>query len=162
MFDQILENFRKATESAMKLQQETFRSLTEQLAQVPGAPIASAPPPTAPAPDTSATPPLPSVAWVEQLQMFHKQWAQAVTELLKKNSEILDAQYKAGVKTIEEAFNVGRSRDPAEFKRLTEELWRHSFESLKKLAEDQVRECQAVSAKWYEAASKSFPTQGKK
>jgi hypothetical protein len=160
MFDQILENFRKATESAMKLQQDTFRSLTELVAQVPGAPAVPTPPP--PAPETSATPPLPGLAWAEQLQMFHKQWAQAVTELLKKNSEILDAQYKAGVKTIEEAFKVGRAKDPAEYKRLTEELWRHSFESLKKLAEDQVRECQAASAKWYEAASKSFSMQGKK
>jgi hypothetical protein len=162
MFDQILESFRKATESAMKLQQETFHSLTEQLAQVPGAPIAPAPPPTPAAPDTAATPPLAGLAWIEQVQTVQKQWAQVVTELLKKNSETLDAQYKAGVKSIEEAFNVGRARDPAEFKRLTEELWRHSFESLKKLAEDQVHECQAASAKWTEAASKSFPTQGKK
>jgi hypothetical protein len=45
------------------------------------------------------------------------------------------------------------SEDPEPFRKLTEELWRHSDECLKSLAESQMRDIQAVLQKWFDLAS---------
>ena len=78
-----------------------------------------------------------------------------VTEMLNKHRESLDAQYRAGIRAIEEAFKVGEAKDPQQFRRLTEELWKHSIEYLKTVAEAQTRDVQAAMEKFYEVASKS-------
>ena len=56
---------------------------------------------------------MPGAAWLEQLSAAQKKWAETVTEMLNKHRETLDAQYKAGIRTIEEAFKVGEAKDPA-------------------------------------------------
>ena len=73
--------------------------------------------------------------------------------MLNKHRETLDAQYRAGITAIEDAFRVGAAKDPEQFRKLTEELWRHSYECLKNLAESQMRDLQAVTQKWFELAS---------
>jgi len=149
MFDQVLDNFRKATESTIQLQQEMFRQWTRQMANVPGVPKT----PTVPFADPSA--------WVEQFHELQKFWAKSVGELLKKHKDTLDAQYESGVKTIEDAFRLGGSKDPAQYQRLTEELWRHSFDCLKTVVDDQMREFQSMNEAFSEAASKGFAAAGK-
>ena len=87
------------------------------------------------------------------LKPFRKR-SETITDLLNKHREALDSQYRAGIRTIEEAFRVGEAKDPGQFRKLTEELWRQSFDSLKTAAESQVREFQAAMEKWVEGASK--------
>ena len=134
MFDQVLETYRRATESSMLFQQMMMRSWTEQWPQAFG--VA---PPKAPLP--------------EQFYGIQQKLGETITEMLNKHRETLDAQYRAGIQAIEDAFRVGEAKDPQQFRKLTEELWRHSYECLKSLAESQMRDMQAVTQKWFELAS---------
>jgi len=156
MFDMILENYRKATESTMKLQQDVLRTWTMQLPQMFGPQTFQLPFMGGPAStSTSHGSAMPGAAWLGQLSDAQKKWGETVTDMLNKHRESLDAQYKAGIRTIEEAFKVGEAKDPQQFRRLTEELWKHSFECLKTVAEAQTRDVQAAMEKFYEVASKS-------
>ena len=153
MFDMILENYRKATESTMKLQQDVLRNWTMQWPQMFGSQAFGLPFMGGPASGSA----MPGAAWLEQFSAAQKKWADTVTEMLNKHRESLDAQYKAGIRTIEEAFKVGEAKDPQQFRRLTEELWKQSFECLKTVAESQVRDVQSAMQKFYETASKTAP-----
>ena len=151
MFDMILENYRKATESTLKVQQDMLRNWTMQWPQTFGTQMFGLPMMGGPA----ATAAMPASAWLEQMSSVQKKWAETVTDMLNKHRESLDAQYKAGIRTIEEAFKVSEAKDPAQFRRLTEELWRQSFDCLKTVAESQMRDVQAAMQKCYELASKT-------
>lgn len=158
MVDQVLETFRKATESTMQLQQEMFRQWTQQMGTVPGFVEKVAAPVSKGSSTAAKAPTLPTLGQMvhtpEQLVAYQKQLAESVSELLKKHRKTLDAQYEAGAKIIEEAFKVGQAKSPEEFRRLTEALWKQSFDCLKSVAEDQVRESQTIVAKWLDAVSK--------
>ena len=134
MFDQVFDNFRKATETTLQAQQDLFRQWMSQWPMVPMAPTASSN----------------STAVTEQAQTFQKQWADSVTTLMTKHCEALDAQYRAGIKTIEDALRTTEAKSPEEFRRLTEELWRKSFEVLKQTIENQLRDFQVAIEKWSE------------
>jgi hypothetical protein len=134
MFDQILETYRRATESSMLFQQTMLRNWTEQWPQAFGVSV-------------------PKASLPEQVNNIQKKLGATITEMLNKHRETLDAQYRAGIKAIEDAFRVADAKDPEQFRKLTEELWRHNYECLKSLAESQMRDIQAVSAKWFELAS---------
>jgi hypothetical protein len=138
MFDQILENYRRATETTMQFQQTMLRNwIQQQFTPMFGMPVI----------------PNPGGAWVEQIHNAQKKWAETVTAMLDKHREALDAQYKAGIKTIENAFKVGEAKDPEHFRKLSEELWKHSFEALRKVVEDQSREFQGAMTRWFELVS---------
>jgi len=134
MFDQILENYRKATETTMQFQQMMLRSWTQQWP--PGFGMS-----------------IPTASWPEQARNVQKKVADTTTELLNKHRETLDAQYRAGIRAIENAFRVGEAKDPEQFRKLTEELWRQSYECLKNLAESQMRDIQALMQKSFDLAS---------
>jgi hypothetical protein len=136
MFDQIIENYRRATESSMLFQQMMLRNWTDQW------PLAF-----------GVTPPKASLP--EQVYSFQKKLGETITEMLNKHRETLDAQYRAGIVAIEDAFRVAEAKDPQQLRKLTEELWRHSYECLKRLAEAQMRDIQAVTQKWFELATES-------
>ena len=136
MIDQILDNYRKATEATLQFQQMMLRSLGQQW------------PPAFPSPLAANGAALP-----EQIHKVQKQVADTIADMLNKHRETLDAQYRAGIRTIEEAFRVGEAKDPEQFRKLAEELWRHSYECLKTLAESQMRDLQGVMQKWFDLAS---------
>jgi hypothetical protein len=137
MFDQILDNYRKATEASLQFQQLMLRSWGQQWPSSFGvAPAATNP-----------------AAWPEQVHKAQKQVVETITDMLNKHREALDTQYRAGIRSIEEAFRVGEAKDPEQFRKLTEELWRHSYECLKSLAESQMRDIQAVTQKWFDLAA---------
>jgi len=135
MLDQVLDNFRKASESTMQMQQEMLKKWMGQW-------------PTA-FPATTGT------AWAEQAQTFQKRWLESVTEVMNKHREKLDSQYKAGIAAIEDAFRVSEARSPEDYRRMTEELWKKSFETLKSSAETQVHDFQKAMEKWFEMVTKA-------
>jgi hypothetical protein len=139
MFDQVLDCFRKATDSTIQIQQEMFRQWVQQLSQVPGVPTPGS---------------LLVNGWNDQVHVIQKKWSQTVTDMLNKHRENLDAQYRAGIRIIEEAFRVAEAKDPEQFRKLTEALWRQSFECLKTTIETQMRDFQAAAEKGIEAVSK--------
>jgi hypothetical protein len=138
MFDQVVDNFRKVTDSTIQFQQEMYRQWVQQWGQLPGVPTPGS---------------LIANGWAAQIDTLHRKWAETITDMLNKHRETLDAQYRAGVRTIEDAFRVAEAKDPAQFRKLTEELWRHSFECLKTVTEAQVRDFQAAIQKGLETAS---------
>lgn len=138
MFEQILENYRKATESTLEIQQTMLRSLTTPWPQMPGF--------------TN-----PAAEWVDQAQSAQRKWSETISDMLNKHRESLDVQYRAGIKTIESAFRAGEAKDPAQFRRLTEELWKQCFECLKTVSEAQMKDVQAAMQKWMEVASQNAP-----
>ena|SRR5512135_1164182 len=142
MFDQVLDNLRKATDSTIHLQQEMFRQWFQQWTQVPGIP-------------TPGT--LLASGVADQVHTFQRKWSETITDLLNKHREALDSQYRAGIRTIEDAFRVGEAKDPAQFLKLTEELWRNSFDCLKTVMEAQMRDFQAAAEKGIEVMSKGMP-----
>jgi rubrerythrin len=143
MYDQILDTFRKAAESTLQMQQEMFRNWTQQWTQNAV---------------SAAMPALPHLgtAWLDQLRALQKTWSSSVTEMLNKHRQALDAQYKAGIDTIDQAFKVGEARTPEQFRKLTEELWKHSFDTFRTLTEAQMRDFQGAADKWLETVSKGM------
>jgi len=143
MIDQILDNYRRAAETTMQFQQNMLRSWVQQSMPqgfgFPGFPGFANP----------------GAQLVEQIHAAQRKWSDTVTAMLNKHREMLDAQYKAGIKTIEEAFKVGEAKDPEHFRKLTEELWKHSFEALKSVTEDQTKEFQGAMGKWMELVTQS-------
>jgi hypothetical protein len=133
MFDQVMDTFRKMTESTLKAQQQLMR----QWAHVPSV----------------VTTPF-NVPEVEHLRAYQKQVSTTLTELMKRHRETLDAQYGLDIQALEEAFRVGDTKDPAEFMKRTEELCKHSFDCIKAVAEDQMKGLQAASEKWLEVVTK--------
>jgi hypothetical protein len=137
MFDQILDSYhRRAAESTAQFQMMLLRNWVQQWPQMVGFSN-------------------PGAAWFAQAQAARKKWGETITAMLNEHREVLDAQYRAGIKIIEDAFRVGEARDPEQFRRLTEELWKHSIETLKTVAEEQRREFQDVMQKWFELVSRS-------
>jgi hypothetical protein len=145
MFDQVVDTFRKAIDSSMQIQQEMFRQFVQQWSQVPGAPTPGS---------------VIANTWADQVHAIQRKWAQTITDLLNRHREVLDSQYRAGIRTIEDAFRVGEAKDPEQFRKLTEELWRQSFDSMKTVIETQIRDLQAVTQKGFESVTKGI-TAGK-
>jgi hypothetical protein len=133
MFEQVLENFHKAAESTVQVQQEMFRKWASMWPSVP------------PSPPT----------WSEQVQKFQKKWSETVAELLKKQSESLEAQFSAGLKNIEETFHLSEVKDPEEFRTKMLELWRKSFDYIRQTSEAQLKDFQAAVEKWTELVTKN-------
>jgi hypothetical protein len=134
MFDQVFDSFRKASETTLRAQQDLFHQWMTQW------PMFSMGP-TTPGGDGVVS---------EQARSFQKQWTDIVTVLMTKHCEALDAQYRAGIRTIEDALRTTEAKSPEEFRRLTEELWRKSFEVLKQTIENQIRDFQIAVEKWSE------------
>jgi len=147
MVDMILENYSKAVESTLRLQQEILRTWTMQWSpfgtQLFGLPLTGT--------STSASE-TPAAAWLEQLSTAQRKWAEAIADVLKRHQETLDEQYRAGIRAIDDAFRVGEARDPEQVHRLSEELWRQNCEVLKTAVASQMHDLQSVMQKWYEAA----------
>lgn len=134
MFDQVIDNLRKATEMGLQMQQEMFRKWTGAW---PGLPVVG------------------QSAWSEQLQKFQKNWNETATDLLRQHRKNLEAQMEAGMKNLDEAFKLTEAKNPEELRTKTLELWRKTFESLRQTFETQMKDFQAAVQKWTEMASKS-------
>jgi hypothetical protein len=139
MIDQVFDNFRKASETTVQMQQELFKQWSTQFGG------------TTPAVPTMMTP----AAWTEKAQAFQKRWLETIAEMMNKHRESLDSQYKAGIRAIEETYRATEAKTPEEYRKVSEELWRKGFENLKTSAESQIRDFQAGVEKWFELAAKT-------
>ncbi len=133
MFEQVFENLQKATESSVKMQQQMFQQWMEAL---PSAKIG-----------VPSTPDFVS-QWI-------KKWEGLSTEMVQQQKELMDTNYEAGKKALEDLFHVGEAKTPQEYQEKVTELYRHSFDSLRKLTEAQVNEFKAAAEKWSKLASNS-------
>lgn len=139
-----MDNYRRATEATLQMQQDLFQKWTSQWGQVPQGAFPGAA--------------VMGTRYFEQLDALRRKLAHTVTEILNKHRETLDTQYRAGIHTIEEAFRVGEAKDPEQYRKLVEELWRQNFECLKTVVEAQSRDLQEAAQKWFEVISKGVDT----
>jgi len=132
MFDQVFESMRKATEITLEMQQEMYK---KWLNLWPGVPTSQFP-------------------WSEQVHKFQKKWAAFCEEALKKQRESLEAQLRAGLQNIDDAFRLAEAKDAEQLRAKTVELWQKVFNSLRQTYEAQVRDFQATLARWTEMVTK--------
>jgi len=138
MYEQVMENLKKATDSSIQMQQEMMQKWSSMF-------------PTA----MPAATQLPTAATaMEGFTKFQKRWEEAVSDVVKRQRELVDSHYEAGLKTLHEMFKVGESRSPQEYQEKVLELYRKSFESLRALSESQFKEFKSVAEKWVEMATK--------
>jgi len=127
MFDQVFDSLRKAADSGLAMQQELFK---KWMGMWPG---------------VQATP-----AGFGEPVAFQKKWVEVVGDLIKKERESLEAQFSAGLRSIEEAFRLAEAKDPQELRTKTIELWQKTFECLRQTYETSLRDFQAAVTKWTE------------
>jgi hypothetical protein len=132
MFEPVFESLRKATETGLQMQQEMFKKWAGLWPGVP---------PSQP-------------AWNEQFEKYQKKWTELLNETLRKRRETLEAQFKSGMKNIEETFRVAEARDFEELRSKTLELWQKTFDSLRQTYEAQIQDFQLLSSKWSEMFTK--------
>jgi hypothetical protein len=132
MFEQVFESLRKATETSIQMQQEMFKKWVSLWPMVPPSPPAAG----------------------EPVVKVQKKWAEFVGDLVKRQRETLEAQFSAGLRSLEEAFQLVKSKDPEELRARTVELWQKSFECLRQLYDAQVRDFQGAVSKWTELLGK--------
>lgn len=144
MFAPVMESMSKMTEATMGLQQEMIR---KWFSAWPGVPFMPGAPPT------PGTPP----AGVEQIQKFQKKWIETVSEIVRRQRETLEAQFKAGQQNIEKAFHLGEAKSTEELRARTIELWQKCFEGMRQASEAQIRDFQVAVDKWFELVVTTFP-----
>jgi hypothetical protein len=137
MFDPVLESLRKATEMSIQIQQEMFKKWVELWPMPMASPMTSA------------------ANWPERVRDFQKKWADLIAEALKKQREVLETQFSAGMKNIEAAFAIAEAKDAGELRSKATELWQKTFDCLKQTFEAQVQNQQALISKWTELMLKN-------
>ncbi len=132
MFNVVFDSLKRATEMSLQTQQEAFKKWA---GISPGAPVGP-------------------IVIPQQAQAFRQKWAEFFGEALKKQREVIEVQFKAGLKNIEEAFKLAECKEPAELRAKTLELWQKVFEALHQASEAQVRDLQSLAARWTELVTK--------
>jgi hypothetical protein len=132
MFEQVFDNLRTVTEANMHMQQEMMRKWVGMWPGIPSMPNGGA----------------------DQFMKFQKKWVEFMAELVKKQREVMEAQFSAGMKNIEEAFRLAEVKNPEELRARTIELWQKIFESMRQAYEAQLRDFQAAAVKWAELMMK--------
>jgi len=132
MFNQVCENFRRATEATVQMQQEMFKTWVNLWPVAPASPK----------------------FWGEQVQQFQKKWSEALGEMLKKQREVTGEQFKAGLQNLEKVFQLAESKTPEDMRARSIELWQKCFEDMQQVYEAQLRGFQLATDKWAELATK--------
>ena len=126
MFEQVLESLRKATDATVQMQQDLYRKWVSFWPGLPAAQACSG----------------------EQVQQVQKKWAEFVSEVVKRQRAVLEAQFKEGLQNLEKSFQLLEARDPEEMRARTVELWQKSFDCLRRTYEAQLRETQELFGRW--------------
>lgn len=134
MLDTVFEEFRKASESTMQMQQDMLRQLGQQWMSV--------------TPNAAGT----SGEWRRTVQ---KRFVDFALEALKKQREAVDSIYDSSIQFIEQSARASEAKNSQEFGKLVEEFWRQTFDNLKGQSEAQIRDLQAWVEKSFEMARTS-------
>ena len=134
MLDQMMDGFRKATESSLQIQQEVFKQWTQQW--------------------MSAQPNMNggSAEWTRTIQ---KRWMELTVEMLHKHRAALDAMFASGIQAIEQSFSITDAKSSEDYRRIVDELWRKLFDTLKGQLENQFRDVQRWSEQSFDIAQKA-------
>jgi hypothetical protein len=141
MLDQIMENFRKASESTLQAQQDMLKSWTQQWMVPPAMPSGSSP---------------------VMGRGVQQRWLEMTIDVLNKHRESIDATYKAGIEVVEQSFRLSEAKSADDLRRTTEELWRKLFDTIKSQYESQFQEFHKWTERSFDLAqsAQSQPAQG--
>lgn len=128
MFEQVFDTLNRATESSVKMQQEMVQKWFEAFSTAP------------------TMPNLPAAS--DALTQWRKQWEEASGEMLKRQKQLVDQNFDAGIEALEKIFRLADSKSPPEFQEKVTELYRKSFQSLRQLSEAQMSEFKTAMQKW--------------
>lgn len=73
----------------------------------------------------------------------------------RKQRDSLEEQFKIGMQNIEGTFQLGQAKDIEELRRKSIELWQSSFDNLRRMYENQVRDFQAAMTTWTQAITRA-------
>ncbi|MFO1095339.1 MAG: hypothetical protein U0992_18845 [Planctomycetaceae bacterium] len=132
MFNNVMDTFRQATETTVKLQQEMFKQWMSLCPTPPSTP-----------------------GWGREIQELQQQWAATVRDLVKQQATLTESQFKAGVQNIEQAFKCADAKSPEELHAKSLELWKQCFDNLRQVSESQLRGFESVMEKWSALMTKS-------
>jgi hypothetical protein len=132
MFNQVFENFRKATEATVQLQQEMFKTWINLWPGVP----------------------MPSASWEEQVEKFQKKWGALLSDMVKRQREVTATHFNAGLQNIEKAFQLGEAKTPEELRAKSIELWKKCFDDLQHVYETQLLGFETAMERWVEMTTK--------
>lgn len=135
VFEEVFQNIRKAAEANLKLQQEAFSQWTSLL---PGMPT-------------------PQNAWINQVQGLRKQWVQTISDLARKQRDVVERQYQAALESLDAALNISDASTPEEFRRRSEQLCRKTLDCVREMTETQIRGVQEAATKWTDLFAKAGP-----
>lgn len=133
MFDDVLENFRKAAEMGLKMQQEFLGQAAAFLPMMP----------------------TPQSMVGDKVADFQKQWSSTVSSLVERHRQSLERQHQALRESLDEALRASESSNPVELRMRTEQLCRKSLECLREVSETQLREFHDALAKWTDLWTKA-------
>jgi len=134
MLDQMMDGFRKATESSLQIQQEVFKQWTQQW--------------------MSAQPNM-NGASAESTRTLQKRWMELTVDMMNKHRTALDAMYASGIQAIEQSFRITDAKSSEDYRRIVDELWQKLFDTLKGQLENQFRDVQRWSEQSFEIAQKA-------
>jgi hypothetical protein len=133
MFNRMFEDFSKASESSLQLQQEMLRVWTQQWLSAPQNLGISA--------DLART--------------LEKRWIELAIEMLNKHREALESTYASGIQVIEQTFRLSEAKSSEEYQRMVEDLWRQLFKSSMDRSEAQMQDFRKWAEKSFEMAQKA-------
>jgi len=133
VYEQALENIRKAAESSLKMQQDAFQQWNILW------------------PGFSS----PQAAWTDKLRDFQHQWTSAVSELAHRHRNTLDRQYQAALESLEDALRATESSNPEEYRKRIEQFCRKSLDCMREASEAQMSEYQEAMQKLSELVGKT-------
>ena len=155
MFEQVFDNLKKATESSIQMQQEMFQKWVGMFPAAPGAAAAAAAGGAAGAATGNPAAGLNAAAAFDAMTRWQKKFEETMTESLKRQRDLVDSHYTAGLRTLEEMFRVGQSKSPQEYQDKVMQLYRQCFDSLRQLSESQMKEFKAAAERWTELMTKA-------
>ena len=138
MFEQIFDEYRKAVESSLKMQQEMYRQWMN------GWPVKP--------PELRAEQERRELA--DQIRSYQTKWNATLAETMEKHRESLKKQYTSGIEAIQSAFHTTEAETPEEYWRLTQEFWRKSIDSYKTAFETQSKYVQGLAQMWLEMVTR--------
>jgi hypothetical protein len=96
-----------------------------------------------------------ATSWFDQKSKVQSEWAETMTDLVRKQKALVEARYEAGVKAMEDSFKLAKAKDPAEFKELAEAAFKRGLATAKELMESEIKQLQTSMERCWETAAKT-------
>jgi hypothetical protein len=137
MFEQVIDNVRRATEFNIRMQQKLFKKCGGFF---PGFPV-------------------PAEGGPEVVTEFNAKVAAFVADVVKKQRGTLVPRFDAGLKIVEEACHLMEVKDTEEMRTKTIDVWQKTCDCMRQLYEAEMADVEAIISQWTELVTKGIVPQ---